>query len=143
MYGAYGNIDQRFLYFLCHSKSTVNNISCLSNIIPFKCKLIHIFNSGLMIKLIFIYLTSWIFNHKWNSLMMKIICFSSVFLTFVTLVMLIIYHVLWVYRKPNIVKMQMLLNFIHESVMIIYLEEHTTYRYQRNLCQWIILRFTF
>ena len=71
---------------------------------PFRSKLINLLDSGLVMNITLIYLTYWYFFQKKDPLMIKIISFSSVLMTFVTLVMVIVYHVLWVCKKLNIVK---------------------------------------
>ena len=70
---------------------------------PFRSKLINLLDSGLVMNITLIYIICYQFFYK-DTVIMKLICFSSVFLTFVLLVMVIIYHVLWVCRKVNIVK---------------------------------------
>ena len=106
MYGVYAKYRATDIYAISVAISLMLVIFLVfqTYIKPFKNKLVNLLDIGLVMNITFIYLTSWYFIHKENLLIMKIICFSSVSLTFMTLVMVILYHVLWVIGKLNIVK---------------------------------------
>ena len=105
LYGIYAKYRATDVYSLFFATNLMLVIFLViqTYIKPFRSKLINLLDSGLVMNLLLIYLTYWYFFYT-NPLMIKVICFSSVFLTFVTLVMVIVYHVLWVCRKVNIVK---------------------------------------
>ena len=106
MYGVYAKYRATDLYSLFFATNLMLVIFLViqAYIKPFRSKLINLLDSGLVMNITLIYLTYWYFFQKKDPLMIKIISFSSVFVTFVTLVMVIVYHVLWVCRKLNIVK---------------------------------------
>ena len=106
MYGIYAKYRATDIYaiFVAISLMLVIFLVFQTYIKPFKNKLVNLLDSGLVMNLTFIYLMSWYFIHKKALLMMKIICFTSSFLTFMTIVVIISYHVLWVTGKLNIVK---------------------------------------
>ena len=106
MYGVYAKYRATDIYAICITISLMLVIFLVfqTYIKPFKSKLVNLLDIGLMMNITFIYLTSWYFIHKKDLLMMKIIGFTSSFLTVMTLVAIIIYHVLWVIGKLNIVK---------------------------------------
>ena len=106
MHGVYAKYRATDLYSLLVTTNLMLVIFLVfqAYIKPFRSKLINLLDSGLVMNITLIYLTYWYFFQKKNPLMIKIISFSSVFLTFVTLVMVIVYHVLWVCKKLNIVK---------------------------------------
>ena len=105
LYGIYAKYRATDVYSLFFATNLMLVIFLViqTYIKPFRSKLINLLDSGLMMNLTFTYLTFWYFFYT-DPLMIKVICFSSVFLTFVTLVTIIVYHVLWVCRKVNIVK---------------------------------------
>ena len=105
MYGVYAKYRATDLYSLFFSTNLMLVIFLVfqAYIKPFRSKLINLLDSGLVMNITLIYLTYYYLFSK-DSLIIKIIYFSSVFVTFVTLVMVIVYHVLWVCRKLNIVK---------------------------------------
>ena len=106
MYGVYAKYRATDLYSLFFATNLMLVIFLVIQVYikPFRSKLINLLDSGLVMNITLIYLTYWYFFQKKDPLMIKIISFSSVFVTFVTLVMVIVYHVLWVCRKLNIVK---------------------------------------
>ena len=106
MYGVYAKYRATDIYSLLVTTSLMLVIFLVvqAYIKPFRSKLINLLDTGLMVNITLIYLTYWYFFQNKDLLMIKIISFSSVFLTFVTLVMVIVYHVLWVCKKLNIVK---------------------------------------
>ena len=105
MYGVYAKYRATDLYSLLFATNLMLVVFLViqTYIKPFRSKLINLLDSGLVMNITLIYLTYYYVFNK-HPLMIKIICFSSVFLTFVTLVMVIVYHVLWVCRKLDIVK---------------------------------------
>ena len=106
MYGVYAKYRATDIYSLLVTTNLMLVIFLViqTYIKPFRSKLINLLDSGLVMNITIIYLTYWYFFLKKDPLMIKIISFPSVFLTFITLVMVIVYHVLWVCRKLNIVK---------------------------------------
>ena len=106
MYGVYAKYRATDIYSLLVTTNLMLVIFLVvqAYIKPFRSKLINLLDSGLVMNITIIYLTYWYFFLKNDLLMIKIISFSSVFLTFITLVMVIVYHVLWVCRKLNILK---------------------------------------
>ena len=106
MYGVYAKYRATDLYSLFFTTNLMLVIFLVvqTYIKPFRSKLINLLDSGLMMNITLIYLTYWYFFQKKDQLMIKVITFSSVFVTFMTLVMVIVYHVLWVCRKLSIVK---------------------------------------
>ena len=106
MYGVYAKYRATDLYSFLVTTNLMLVIFLViqAYIKPFRSKLINLLDSGLVMNITLIYLTYWYFFQKKDPLMIKIISFSSVFVTFVTLVLVIVYHVLWVCRKVNIVK---------------------------------------
>ena len=106
MYGVYAKYRATDIYSLLVTTNLMLVIFLViqTYIKPFRSKLINLLDSGLVMNITLIYLTYWYFFQKKDPLMIKIISFSSVFVTFVTLVMVIVYHVLWVCKKLNIVK---------------------------------------
>ena len=105
MYGVYAKYRATNLYSLFFATNLMLVIFLVfqTYIKPFRSKLINLLDSCLVMNITLIYLTYYYLFYK-DSLFIKVTCFSSVFLTFVTLVMVIVYHVLWVFRKLNIVK---------------------------------------
>ena len=106
MYGVYAKYRATDLYSLFFTTNLMLVIFLViqTYIKPFRSKLINLLDSCLMMNITLIYLTYWYFFQKKDQLMIKVITFFSVFVTFVTLVMVIVYHVLWVCRKLSIVK---------------------------------------
>ena len=86
---------------------------------PFKNKVIHILDSWLMMNLAFIYLTIWYFLINKELLAIKIFSFAFVFMTLVTFIAVITYHILWVMGKDYCVK------------------QWFQYKYEK-FCQWYI-----
>ena len=105
MYGVYAKYRATDLYSLFFTTNLMLVIFLViqAYIKPFRSKFINLLDSGLVMNITLIYLTYYYLFYK-DTLIIKIICFSSVFLTFVTLVIVTVYHVLWVCRKLNIVK---------------------------------------
>ena len=106
MYGIYAKYRATDIYTVCISISLMLVIFLVFQTYtkPFKSKLVNLLDSGLVMNITFIYLTSWYFIHKKAILIMKIIGFTSSFLTVMTLMAIIAYHVLWVTGKLNILK---------------------------------------
>ena len=71
---------------------------------PFKNKLVHILDCWLMMNLAFLYLTTWYFVLKKELLAIIIFNVAFVFMTLVTFIVVIIYHILWVMGKEYCVK---------------------------------------
>ena len=90
---------------------------------PFKNKLVHILDCWLMMNLAFLYLTTWYFVLKKELLAIIIFNVAFVFMTLVTFIVIIIYHILWVMGKEYCVK------------------QWFQYKYEK-FCQWYI-KFSF
>ena len=105
LYGIYAKYRATDVYSLLFATNLmlVIFLTIQTYIKPFRSKLINLLDSGLVMNITLVYLICYYVFYK-DTLMIKIMCFSSVFLTFVTLVMVVIYHVLLVCRKVNIVK---------------------------------------
>ena len=106
MYGIYSRYRATDIYVLYFTTSPmlVAFLLMQAYIKPFKNKLVHILDSWMMINLTFHYLTNWYFLLKKNLLAQKLFTVTSVFLTFVTLMIVITYHVLWAMGKVYYIK---------------------------------------
>ena len=71
---------------------------------PFKNTLVNILNCWLMMNLTFLYLTTWYFILENKSGIANLFCISSVILTLITFIIVIVYHVVMVTGKVNILK---------------------------------------
>ena len=106
MYGIYSRYRATDIYALYFATSPMLVAFLLLQVYikPFKNKLVHILDSWMMINLTFHYLTNWYFLLKKNLLTQKMFSATSVLLTFVTLLIVITYHVLWVMGKVYYIK---------------------------------------
>ena len=106
MYGIYSRYRATDIYVLYFTTSPmlVAFLLLQTYIKPFKNKLVNILDSWMMINLTFHYLTNWYFLLKKNLLAQKFFNVTSVFLTFVTLLIVITYHVLWAMGKLYYIK---------------------------------------
>ena len=71
---------------------------------PFKNTLINILDCWLMMNLTFLYLTTWYFILENKSVIANLFCISFVILTLITFIIVIVYHVVMVTGKVNILK---------------------------------------
>ena len=106
MYGIYSRYRATDIYVIYFTTSPMLVVFLLLQVYikPFKNKLVYMLDSWMMINLTFHYLTNWYFLLKENLLTQKIFSVTSVFLTFVTLLIVITYHVLWAMGKVYHIK---------------------------------------
>ena len=106
MYGIYAfyRATNIFIVYITTSSMLVIFLVFQAYIKPFKNTLVNILDCWLMMNLTFIYLTTWYFILGEKSGIVKLFCISSVFLTFVTFIIVIVYHVVLVTGKVNTLK---------------------------------------
>ena len=106
MYSTYAKYraTNAYILYITTSPMLVIFLVLQAYIKPFKNTLVNVLDCWLMINLTFIYLTTWYFILGEKSGIVKLFCISSVFLTFVTFIIVIVYHVVLVTGKVNILK---------------------------------------
>ena len=106
MYGIYAKYRATNLYILYITTSPMLVIFLVlqAYIKPFKNTLVNILDCWLMMNLAFLYLTTWYFILEDKSGIVQLFCISSVFLTIVTFIIVIVYHVVLVTGKGNTLK---------------------------------------
>ena len=106
MYGIYAKYRATNGYIIYSTTSPMLVIFLLiqAYIKPFKNTLVNILDCWLMMNLIFLYLTTWYFILEEKSGIGKLFCISSVFLTFITFIIVIVYHVVLVTGNVNTLK---------------------------------------
>ena len=116
---AFYRANDVYILFVTTSPMLLVYIFFQAYIKPFKNKLIHILDCWLMMNLAFLYLTIWFFLLNKELLAIKILSVAFVFMTLVTFIAVIIYHILWVMGKEYCVK------------------QWFQYKYEK-FCQWYI-----
>ena len=106
MYGTYAKYRATNISIIYITTSPMLVIFLLlqAYIKPFKNTLINILDCWLMMNLTFLYLTTWYFILENKSVIANLFCISSVILTLITFIIVIVYHVVMVTGKVNILK---------------------------------------
>ena len=121
MYGTYAKYraTNAYILYITTSPMLVIFLVLQAYIKPFKNTLVNVLDCWLMMNLTFIYLTTWYFINEEKSGIAKLFGISSVFLTFITFIIVIVYHVVLVTGKVNTLK------------------EWIKYKYEK-ICRWRI-----
>ena len=101
---AFYRANDVYILFVTASPMLLVYIFFQAYIKPFKNKLIHLLDCWLMMNLAFIYLTNWYFILNKELLAIIIFNVASVFMTLVTFIVVIIYHIFWVMGKEYCIK---------------------------------------